>query len=90
LQDKTNTIKQECLSIHEHEKIVNEKMDYVNKRKKIEISSMAEKFEQEMRHLRETFKLKYTSEKDKYKHKVEELKKNSEQLGKFIYNLFLL
>lgn len=82
LQEKSQTLKNDYLTIHEHEKIVNEKMDYVNKRKAIEITGITEKFEQEMRHLKETFKLKFDSEKDKQKNKVKELTTIIEQLGK--------
>jgi hypothetical protein len=89
LKEKSDTIKQEYLSVHEHEKIVNEKVDYHNKRKKIEIESLTEKFEQELRHLKETFnmkysftKLKYDGDKQKHKTKVEELTTKINTLGK--------
>ena len=80
LQDKSSTIKQEYLTIHEHEKIVNEKIDYYQKRKKIELASISEKYEQELRHLKETFSLKSTALSDKHKAKVTDLNEKIAQL----------
>lgn len=82
LQEKSETLKQDYISIHEHEKIVNEKIDYHNKQKTIELDSLAEKFEQELRHLKETFSLKLNSEKSKNKNKVNELTDKIETLSK--------
>ena len=82
LYEKSNTLKNDCLSIHEHEKIINEKMSYVEKRKAIEITSITEKFEQEMKHLKETFKLKFDSQKEKHKASIQELSSMIERLGK--------
>lgn len=76
-------IKQDYLTIHEHEKIVNERIDYCHKQKSIEIESLSEKFEQEMRHLKETFSLKANSERTKYKTKTKELTEKIEMLSKY-------
>jgi hypothetical protein len=96
LQEKTDTLKQEYLSVHEHEKIVNEKLDYYNKGKSIEMDSLTEKFEQELRHLKETFsmkysftKLKYNGEKQKHKTRVEDLMNKIENLGESKYLMFI-
>ena len=82
LQEKSNTLKQEYLTIHEHEKIVNEKIDYYQKRKKIELASISEKYEQEMRHLKETYSLKSTALNDKHKAKIADLNDKIGQLSK--------
>lgn len=77
-------LKEDHLSIHEHEKIVNEKIDYCKKQKKIELTTLSEKYEQEMRHLKETFTLKASAAKEKNKNRVKELLEKIEFLRKFI------
>jgi len=84
LHDKSNTLKQEYMTIHEHEKIINEKLSTLTKQKKIEINSLSEKFEQELRHLKETFSLKSNSEKTKNKTKIKELNDRIEILSIFL------
>jgi hypothetical protein len=81
LQEKSDVLKQEYISIHEHEKIINERLTIANKKKKIELNSLTEKFEQELRHLKETFTLKANSEKDKNKSKIKELTSKIEVLS---------
>lgn len=63
LKEKSKSIKDEYMTIHEHEKIVNQKIDYWSKKKKIELEALTEKYEQELRHLKETFSLKRQADK---------------------------
>ena len=48
LEEKSSQMKQEYLTIHEHEKIVNEKQSIFEKSKTSELESLAEKFETEL------------------------------------------
>jgi len=73
------------MSIHEHEKIVNERMDLSEKQKAIELNNLTEKFEQELRHLKETFSLKANNDKAKNTTKIKELENKVESLSKKLF-----
>lgn len=85
LQEKSDSLKSDFMSIHEHEKIVNERMDHNGKQKKIELNSLVEKFEQELRHLKETYSLKANNDKSKAKSKIKELIDRIEVLSKTLF-----
>ncbi|CAI2373055.1 unnamed protein product [Moneuplotes crassus] len=81
LQERSESIKSDFMSIHEHEKIMNEKIQTFNKQKAIEVETLTEKFEQEFRHLKETFSLKTNNSKDKHQLKIQELNETIEKLS---------